>query len=225
MEYNYRTPEEHRAAGTAYYVEGDQPLELPGQSHFLRDGERIFHTYSTFGRGGEMTGGSYYFLDLSALGRQEEWEEPKGRAADAARAPCPTSRPEPSGRQAPIVSASSAHQREDQQRGDDPQGVVAPLARAGAAALGERLGAEQLLDDRLLEAEPALAAHREQLLGPAQVEDLGAVGGGQAIDQERVAPREPHERVRAARARRGSPPRGPRRRRRPPRCRAGRSGF
>ena len=83
VEYNYRTPEEHRAAGTAYYLEGEQPLELPGQSHFLRDGERVFHTYSTFGRGGEMTGGSYYFLDLTALGRQEEWEEPKGRAADA----------------------------------------------------------------------------------------------------------------------------------------------
>jgi predicted dithiol-disulfide oxidoreductase (DUF899 family) len=73
VEYNYRTPEEHQQAGTAYYVEGDQPLELPGQSHFLRDGDRVFHTYSTFGRGGEMTGGSYYFLDLSALGRQEEW--------------------------------------------------------------------------------------------------------------------------------------------------------
>ena len=83
VEYNYRTPEEHRAAGTAYYVAGDQPLELPGQSHFLRDGERVFHTYSTFGRGGEMTGGSYYFLDLSALGRQEDWEEPKGRAEAA----------------------------------------------------------------------------------------------------------------------------------------------
>jgi predicted dithiol-disulfide oxidoreductase (DUF899 family) len=55
---------------------------MPGQSHFLRDGERIFHTYSTFGRGAEQTGGSYYFLDLTALGRQEDWEEPKGRAAD-----------------------------------------------------------------------------------------------------------------------------------------------
>jgi len=31
-----------------------------------------------------MMGGSYYWLDLTALGRQEEWEEPKGRA-DAAR--------------------------------------------------------------------------------------------------------------------------------------------
>ena len=81
-EYNYRTPEEHAQAGTSYYLDGDQPLELPGQSHFLRDGEHVFHTYSTFGRGGEMTGGSYYFLDLTALGRQEEWEEPKGRAVD-----------------------------------------------------------------------------------------------------------------------------------------------
>jgi len=31
----------------------------------------------------EMLGGSYYFLDLSALGRQEDWEEPKGRATNA----------------------------------------------------------------------------------------------------------------------------------------------
>ena len=36
----------------------------------------------------EQTGGSYYFLDLTALGRQEEWEEPKGRA-DSARAAQP----------------------------------------------------------------------------------------------------------------------------------------
>jgi predicted dithiol-disulfide oxidoreductase (DUF899 family) len=86
IEYNYRTPEQHRQAGTAYYVEGDQPIEMPGSSYFLRDGERIFHTYSTFGRGAEQTGGSYYFLDLTALGRQEDWEEPKGRAAAAHRA-------------------------------------------------------------------------------------------------------------------------------------------
>jgi predicted dithiol-disulfide oxidoreductase (DUF899 family) len=31
----------------------------------------------------ESTGGSYYFLDLTALGRQEEWEEPKGRSESA----------------------------------------------------------------------------------------------------------------------------------------------
>ena len=29
--------------------------------------------------GAEALGGSYYFLDMTALGRQEEWEEPKDR--------------------------------------------------------------------------------------------------------------------------------------------------
>jgi predicted dithiol-disulfide oxidoreductase (DUF899 family) len=54
--------------------------EYPGQSCFVRDGDRVFHTYSSYARGAEMTGGSYYYLDLTALGRQEDWEEPKGRA-------------------------------------------------------------------------------------------------------------------------------------------------
>jgi predicted dithiol-disulfide oxidoreductase (DUF899 family) len=58
----------------------DMEGEMPGTSYFLRDGERVFHTYSTYARGAEMTGGSYYWLDLTALGRQEDWEEPKGRA-------------------------------------------------------------------------------------------------------------------------------------------------
>ena len=81
--YNYRTKAEHEQAGTGYYFEGEQPIEEPGTSFFLREGDRVFHTYSSFGRGAEMTGGSYYFLDLTALGRQEDWEEPKGRAATA----------------------------------------------------------------------------------------------------------------------------------------------
>jgi len=86
LAYNYRTLAEHQEAGTAYYFEGEQPIEEPGVSTFLRDGDRVFHTYSMFGRGGESTGGSYYFLDLTALGRQEDWEEPKGRAESARRA-------------------------------------------------------------------------------------------------------------------------------------------
>ncbi len=81
IEYNYRTRVEHERAGTAYYFEGEQPIEEPGLSCFLRDGDDVFHTYSTYARGGEALGGSYYFLDLTALGRQEDWEEPKGRAA------------------------------------------------------------------------------------------------------------------------------------------------
>jgi predicted dithiol-disulfide oxidoreductase (DUF899 family) len=40
----------------------------------------VFHTYSVYARGTEWLGGSYAFLDLTALGRQEDWEEPKGRS-------------------------------------------------------------------------------------------------------------------------------------------------
>ncbi len=72
-EYNYRP----------FELDWEQPVEMPGTSYFLREGERVFHTYSTYARGAEQTGGSYYFLDLTALGRQEDWEEPKGRAASA----------------------------------------------------------------------------------------------------------------------------------------------
>jgi predicted dithiol-disulfide oxidoreductase (DUF899 family) len=71
-----------------YKPEPDATGEVPGQSCFLRDGERIFHTYSQFARGVEWTGGSYAFLDLTAMGRQEDWEEPKGRA-DLARGATP----------------------------------------------------------------------------------------------------------------------------------------
>jgi predicted dithiol-disulfide oxidoreductase (DUF899 family) len=88
VEYNYRTKAEHEQAGTSGYVEGEQPIEGPGQSCFLRDGETVYHTYSSYARGAEMVGGSYYYLDLTALGRQEDWEEPKGRA-HAARGAVP----------------------------------------------------------------------------------------------------------------------------------------
>ncbi len=57
--------------------------EWHGTNAFLRDGDQVFHTYSMYARGAESLGGSYYFLDLTARGRQEDWEEPKGRATDA----------------------------------------------------------------------------------------------------------------------------------------------
>jgi predicted dithiol-disulfide oxidoreductase (DUF899 family) len=80
-EYNYRTAAEHAAAGAP--LDFAQPFELPGQSCFLRDGDRVFHTYSAYARGTEAVGGTYYYLDLTALGRQEDWEEPKDRAGGA----------------------------------------------------------------------------------------------------------------------------------------------
>jgi predicted dithiol-disulfide oxidoreductase (DUF899 family) len=78
-EYNFRTRAEFEALGSDFFA-GDQPFEMPGRSCFLQVDGRVFHTYSQYARGLESTGGSYYFLDLTALGRQEEWEKPKGRA-------------------------------------------------------------------------------------------------------------------------------------------------
>ena len=49
-------------------------------SCFLRDGDEVFHTYSTYARGTDITVTAYTLLDMTALGRQEDWEEPKGRA-------------------------------------------------------------------------------------------------------------------------------------------------
>lgn len=86
-EYNYRTRAEFEARGEPFF-ESDQPFEMPGRSCFLQIDGRVFHTYSQYARGLEATGGSYYFLDLTALGRQEEWEEPKGRS-EAARSASP----------------------------------------------------------------------------------------------------------------------------------------
>jgi predicted dithiol-disulfide oxidoreductase (DUF899 family) len=81
-EYNFRTKAEFEAMGSDFFA-SDQPFEMPGRSCFLQAGGRMFNTYSQYARGLESTGGSYYFLDLTALGRQEEWEEPKGRSESA----------------------------------------------------------------------------------------------------------------------------------------------
>jgi predicted dithiol-disulfide oxidoreductase (DUF899 family) len=49
--------------------------ETFGLSVFLRDGDRIFRTYHTNGRGVEALGSVWSFLDLTPLGRQENWED------------------------------------------------------------------------------------------------------------------------------------------------------
>ena len=73
VDYNYRPVREA--------LDDQRSTELPGFSCFLRDGDEIFHTYSAYARGTEYIGNAYTLLDLTALGRQEDWEEPKGRVA------------------------------------------------------------------------------------------------------------------------------------------------
>ncbi|MBD0319549.1 MAG: DUF899 family protein, partial [Gemmatimonadetes bacterium] len=69
VEYNYRTAAELEAVG-----QGGYKGELPGLSVFVRDGERVFHTYSTYGRGLDPLLTSYNFLDLTPFGRGEGWD-------------------------------------------------------------------------------------------------------------------------------------------------------
>jgi predicted dithiol-disulfide oxidoreductase (DUF899 family) len=63
------------ARGEAFYNyrKGPLPLEdLSGFSVFIKDDHGgIFHTYSTFGRGGEEVLGTYMFLDMTPNGRNE----------------------------------------------------------------------------------------------------------------------------------------------------------
>jgi predicted dithiol-disulfide oxidoreductase (DUF899 family) len=66
VEYNYRTRSEIEERGETWFLEGEQP----GTSVFLRDDDRIFHTYSSYARGGDLLLGTYNYLDLTPLGRQ-----------------------------------------------------------------------------------------------------------------------------------------------------------
>ncbi len=58
-----------------------------GLSVFLRDGDSVFRTYFTDGRGVEALGSIWTFLDLTALGRQEEWEDSHRRVVALAAVP------------------------------------------------------------------------------------------------------------------------------------------
>ena len=53
--------------------------EWHGTNAFIHDGEKVFRTYFVNNRGDEPMGGTWSYLDITALGRQEEWEDsPEG---------------------------------------------------------------------------------------------------------------------------------------------------
>ncbi|MEP6704815.1 MAG: DUF899 family protein [Acidobacteriota bacterium] len=50
--------------------------EWHGTNAFIREGnDRVFRTYFVNSRGDEQMGGTWNYLDLTALGRQEQWED------------------------------------------------------------------------------------------------------------------------------------------------------
>ncbi|MGH3559400.1 MAG: DUF899 domain-containing protein [Mycobacterium sp.] len=53
--------------------------EWHGTNAFIRDGDRVFRTYFINNRGDEAFGNTWSYLDMTALGRQENWEDsPEG---------------------------------------------------------------------------------------------------------------------------------------------------
>ena len=67
VEYNYESATDLRRRGEIPQVPGD----LPGFSVFVRDGDDLFHTYSTYQRGVDTFLNTYNLLDLTPLGRGE----------------------------------------------------------------------------------------------------------------------------------------------------------
>jgi predicted dithiol-disulfide oxidoreductase (DUF899 family) len=61
-------------------VSREEWLQARRRRCFLRDGDEIFHTNSVYARGSENRIPAYGLLDLTAFGRSEDWEEPRGRA-------------------------------------------------------------------------------------------------------------------------------------------------
>jgi predicted dithiol-disulfide oxidoreductase (DUF899 family) len=53
--------------------------EWHGTNAFIRDGDSVFRTYFINSRGDEVMGSTWSYLDMTALGRQEDWEDsPEG---------------------------------------------------------------------------------------------------------------------------------------------------
>lgn len=72
VQYNYKSLDELRADG---WTDRDLRGDWPGASVFLRRGDAVFHTYSTYARGLDHAAVGYPFLDLTPFGRQEPWED------------------------------------------------------------------------------------------------------------------------------------------------------
>lgn len=68
MEVSFNEGEENRYNYRLFSGAG----EMPGISVFARDGDDIYHTYSTFSRGLDLMNGAYNYLDLTPKGRDED---------------------------------------------------------------------------------------------------------------------------------------------------------
>ena len=77
--YNFRSSEGHRAKGMPWFAAGEQP----GHSVFVQGGDigkggvgrgeagKLYHSYSSYARAGEANIGTFAWLDMVPLGRQD----------------------------------------------------------------------------------------------------------------------------------------------------------
>jgi predicted dithiol-disulfide oxidoreductase (DUF899 family) len=65
----------YSAYGSVTALLGDPPRSLSPLVCYLRDGDRVFETYWTTGRGLEAMDNSYGLLDMTVYGRREAWED------------------------------------------------------------------------------------------------------------------------------------------------------
>ena len=84
IEYNYKDKQTLEREGLGWYTASDS--DQHGVSVFVRDGGRVFHTYSTYGVGADVMLSTYRFLDLTPLGRQRyinqwPWHDAYGQPA------------------------------------------------------------------------------------------------------------------------------------------------
>jgi predicted dithiol-disulfide oxidoreductase (DUF899 family) len=118
-DFNVSFAREQVAKGTAIYNYGAAPEwaaaleDLSGDTVFYKDeAGQIFHTYSTFGRGGEEFLGIYRILDATPKGRNEngpynslaDWARPRNMYGKGGEV-------EPTGRYHQPACACSAHER------------------------------------------------------------------------------------------------------------------
>lgn len=69
VEWNYQSSAQLQQAGKIPSTKG----ELPGVSVFLREGDTIYHSYSTYARGLDALIGTYQYRDPTPFGRGEGW--------------------------------------------------------------------------------------------------------------------------------------------------------
>ncbi|OCT50891.1 hypothetical protein CLCR_08953 [Cladophialophora carrionii] len=75
VKYNFKTKDELEARGMGYFARGEQP----GHSVFIRGGAasgvgnegKVYHSYSSYARGGEPIINTFTWLDMTPLGRQD----------------------------------------------------------------------------------------------------------------------------------------------------------